>query len=67
MGDKVYGPRKRGKNVNYNNYLIESIARQMLHAWRIGLTHPVTEKRVSFEAPIPSDMQAVMTALRQIS
>ena len=39
----------------------------MLHAWRIGLTHPVTEKMVSFEAPIPSDMQAVITALRQIS
>jgi 23S rRNA pseudouridine1911/1915/1917 synthase len=67
MGDKVYGHRKRGKNVTYNKNLIESIPRQMLHAWRIGLTHPVTEEKVFFEAPIPSDMQAVITALRQIS
>jgi 23S rRNA pseudouridine1911/1915/1917 synthase len=37
----------------------------MLHAWRIELTHPVTEAMVSFEAPIPTDMQAVITALRQ--
>jgi hypothetical protein len=37
----------------------------MLHAWRIVLTHPVTEEKVSFEAPIPSDMQALITALRQ--
>jgi 23S rRNA pseudouridine1911/1915/1917 synthase len=64
MGDKVYGPRKRGKNVTYHKNLIESIPRQMLHAWRIGLTHPVTEKMVSFEAPIPSDMQAILNALR---
>jgi 23S rRNA pseudouridine1911/1915/1917 synthase len=64
MGDKVYGPRKRGKNVTYNKNLIESIPRQMLHAWRIGLTHPVTEKMVSFEAPIPSDMQTILNALR---
>jgi hypothetical protein len=39
----------------------------MLHAWRIVLTHPVTEAMVSFEAPIPSDMQAVIKALRQKS
>lgn len=60
MGDKVYGPRKRGKNVIYGK-----VPRQMLHAWRITLTHPVTKAVVSFEAPIPSDMQAVITALRQ--
>jgi 23S rRNA pseudouridine1911/1915/1917 synthase len=67
MGDKVYGPRKTGKNVTYKKNLFESVPRQMLHAWRIGLTHPMTEEMVSFEAPIPSDMQAVIAALRQIS
>ena len=66
MGDKVYGPRKTGKNVTYKKNLFESVPRQMLHAWRIGLTHPMTEEMVSFEAPIPSDMQAVIKALRQI-
>jgi 23S rRNA pseudouridine1911/1915/1917 synthase len=65
MGDNVYGPRKTGKNVTYGKNLFGPVPRQMLHAWRIVLTHPVTEATVSFEAPIPSDMQAVIAALRQ--
>jgi 23S rRNA pseudouridine1911/1915/1917 synthase len=65
MGDKVYGPRKTGgKKVANGKNLFGMVPRQMLHAWRLVLTHPVTEAMVSFEAPIPSDMQAVMTALR---
>jgi 23S rRNA pseudouridine1911/1915/1917 synthase len=68
MGDKVYGPRKTGeKNAADGKNLFGTVPRQMLHAWRLVLTHPVTEAMVSFEAPIPSDMQAVITALRQIS
>jgi len=67
MGDKVYGPRKTVKNITYGLNFFGSAPRQMLHAWRLVLTHPVTEEKVSFEAPIPPDMQAVITALRQIS
>jgi len=67
MGDKVYGPRKTVKNMTYGINFFGSVPRQMLHAWRLVLTHPVTEEKVSFEAPIPPDMQAVITALRQIS
>lgn len=66
MGDKVYGPRKRGKNVAYGDNLLGLVPRQMLHAWRIGLTHPATEAVVSFEAPIPPDMQAILKALRNL-
>ena len=64
MGDNVYGPRKAVKNMTYGINFFGSVPRQMLHAWRLVLTHPVTEEKVSFEAPIPSDMQAVITALR---
>lgn len=64
IGDNVYGPRKTGKNVTHGKNLFGSIPRQMLHAWRIVLTHPDSKTMVSFEAPIPSDMQAVITALR---
>jgi len=67
MGDKVYGSRKTEKNAPYGKNQFGPVPRQMLHAWRLVLTHPVTEEKVSFEAPIPSDMQAVITALRQIS
>ena len=64
IGDNVYGPSKTGKNVTHGKNLFGSIPRQMLHAWRIVLTHPYSKTMVSFEAPIPSDMKAVITALR---
>ena len=42
LGDELYG--KRGKH-----------PRQMLHAWRLGFTHPRTGKPMEFTAPIPAD------------
>jgi 23S rRNA pseudouridine1911/1915/1917 synthase len=42
LGDEVYG--KRG-----------GFPRQMLHAWKLGFTHPRSGKPVSFFAPIPRD------------
>ena len=39
------------------------VARQLLHARRLGFTHPATLERVAFEAPLPADMLAVMAAL----
>ncbi|MBW2603920.1 MAG: RluA family pseudouridine synthase [Deltaproteobacteria bacterium] len=65
VGDGVYGPRKTGKKITTGKDLFRSVPRQMLHAWRISLTHPDSKTMVSFEAPIPSDMQAVITALRR--
>lgn len=40
VGDSLYG--RRGK-------------RLMLHAWRIGFTHPTEGKRIRFEAPVPPE------------
>jgi len=34
--------------------------RVMLHAWKISFTHPVTQKRVDVEAPIPDDMKSIL-------
>ena len=42
LGDPVYGRRA-------------GFARQMLHAWKLGFTHPRTGKRLDFTAPIPPD------------
>lgn len=39
------------------------IARQALHAFRLTLRHPVTEAVMEFEAPLPDDMQRLLTAL----
>ncbi|MBN1359449.1 MAG: RluA family pseudouridine synthase [Sedimentisphaerales bacterium] len=41
------------------------IARCALHAWTLEFTHPTTEQRVSFEAPLPADMQHLLDLLRQ--
>jgi len=42
LGDEVYGQRA-------------GFARQMLHAWRLGFTHPRTSGRMNFQSPIPAD------------
>jgi len=34
----------------------------MLHAWRIGLTHPITGVPLEFTAPLPADFLAVAAA-----
>jgi 23S rRNA pseudouridine1911/1915/1917 synthase len=63
VGDPVYGGRKAGKKVEYGKNLFISVSRQMLHARRLGFTHPVTQKTLSFEAPIPPDIENVLKKL----
>jgi 23S rRNA pseudouridine1911/1915/1917 synthase len=41
------------------------ISRCALHAWTLEFTHPTTEQRVKFEAPLPADMQHLLDLLRQ--
>ncbi|MBI5758893.1 MAG: RluA family pseudouridine synthase, partial [Planctomycetales bacterium] len=40
------------------------IARQALHAFRLEFDHPATGQRMQFEAPLPTDMQQTLDALR---
>ena len=39
--------------------------RTSLHAFRLGLNHPTTGERLSFEAPLPKDFAAVLNQLRK--
>ena len=41
------------------------IYRQALHAYRLEVRHPVSEKPIQFEAPLPDDMLRTLEALRQ--
>jgi len=50
LGDVVYGGRRAG-----------NFPRQMLHAWRLGLTHPRTKERMHFKAPLPEDFKRAMS------
>jgi 23S rRNA pseudouridine1911/1915/1917 synthase len=40
------------------------LARQALHAANLTFDHPASAKRVSFAAPLPEDMEAVLDVLR---
>ena len=48
-GDDVYGRPRLDKR------LPNPPARQLLHAWRLSLRHPVTREPLTFEAPLPAD------------
>lgn len=39
--------------------------RQALHALKLGFDHPVTGKRMEFEAPLPEDFQRTLDAIRE--
>jgi len=41
------------------------ISRHALHAWKLEVNHPLTGTRLHFEAPVPDDMQNLITLLRQ--
>lgn len=38
--------------------------RQALHAWRLGFSHPADRRPLRFEAPLPSDLAALLARLR---
>ncbi|MBN3816020.1 RluA family pseudouridine synthase [Paraburkholderia sp. Se-20369] len=60
LGDPVYG-RARGKRSV--TPLPDGFARQALHAWRLGLVHPVTGRTMQWRCPLPDDMTALIAAL----
>ena len=43
------------------------VHRQLLHAWRLGVTHPRTGETMTWETPLPQDFQAVVDFLEEIS
>lgn len=55
VGDPVYGSKKQKFQ----------LSGQLLHAYRLGLTHPRTGKRMVFEAPIPDYFEKVLETLEK--
>ena len=55
VGDPTYGAKNKQRNFK----------RQALHAWRLGLIHPQTHEAMAWEAPLPADMQALLTSLTE--
>ena len=61
LGDPVYGRAPAQKLRELLNRL--NFKRQALHAATLGFTHPVTKHRLSFDSPVPKDMQELFKAL----
>ena len=67
IGDPVYGGRLRlpkGGSATMIN-AVQSFARQALHARRLGLIHPATGETMSWESPLPADMQTLLAVLAE--
>lgn len=48
LGDEVYGNR---------NCSFPGVSRQMLHAWKLALPHPVSGEMMNFTSPLPKDFK----------
>lgn len=55
INDPKYGPKKSSPF---------AINGQALHSLQLTLTHPVTKEEMTFTAPIPTDMEKILTGLR---
>ena len=65
VGDPLYGGRPRipkGASPDLITYL-ELFKRQALHAWQLGIEHPVTGDSMSWQVDIPEDMQTLLNLL----
>ena len=63
VGDTVYGsPRWKGLKDEGLKEACKTFPRQALHAWRLGIRHPVTGAAMSFTAPVPPDMVGLLSA-----
>ncbi len=67
VGDPTYGGNRRIAARALGEAARAAVAgfpRQALHAANLGFVHPVTGEALFFAAPLPADMEALLTALR---
>ena len=57
VGDDTYGKRKSGDT------LLDSFPRQALHAWQLGLLHPVSHEAMQWESALPEDFAKLLEDL----
>jgi 23S rRNA pseudouridine1911/1915/1917 synthase len=70
VGDKDYGGRspgviRKGKDLPLFKEILKLIDRQALHASELLFNHPRSKKVMKFKAPIPDDIQDVLSFLRK--
>jgi 23S rRNA pseudouridine1911/1915/1917 synthase len=67
VGDPVYGGRMRLPKGGSPEMIraVQDFPRQALHARRLGLVHPVSGEEMSWESPLPADMEALLAVLAE--
>jgi 23S rRNA pseudouridine1911/1915/1917 synthase len=61
-GDRVYGKSAEARLLA--GMKLPRPARQLLHSGRLAFLHPITGKKLEFEAPLPEDMMDFIQACR---
>jgi len=61
VGDALYGGVHR--RVPHPLRAVTKLTRPFLHAERLAFTHPRTQERLEFSAPLPEDLEAVLMEL----
>ena len=62
VGDRAYGPRGGLREPLPKGTPV--MERPALHARRLTFDHPVSGERMTFEAPLPEDMERLLAFLR---
>jgi 23S rRNA pseudouridine1911/1915/1917 synthase len=62
VGDPTYGDSRVSAIDDPTLSIAAVFPRQALHSWRVAFAHPFTGARVEVEAPIPADLQKLLTA-----
>lgn len=67
VGDPLYGGRLQLPRACHENLAkqLQQFKRQALHAKRLAFNHPITEKPLEFQAPLPNDMLLLLEALAE--
>ncbi|MBI3071604.1 MAG: RluA family pseudouridine synthase [Deltaproteobacteria bacterium] len=59
VGDAMYGGARRDEKAG-----LASLGRQFLHARRLSFVHPELGRRLTFEAPLPRELEAMLREVR---
>lgn len=72
LADRLYSSSKREANLipgemrkRLNAVLKKYAKRQMLHAWKLEFTHPITRQKLKLTAPPKQDFQETLEAIRR--
>jgi 23S rRNA pseudouridine1911/1915/1917 synthase len=52
-------------DTQYRGHGPERFGRQALHAWRLALAHPLNQRCMQWESPLPADFAGLLAALRE--